>query len=411
MDAGTELRGENSVPGGVKLLREKWDEAMLGVHELKLRLSVTRKQLSQALYQHEAACRVVARLTKERNLLREEAAGLKNKSTEEEKEVKGIDQALSKKFTELSDTLSEARKSRKPPADLTPSKKLAEFKEEHSASLHSGKITSMEISPNGSFILTGGKDCAAHIYDLNKRATAASISHTEKVTAVAFIGSSLSSIVCSSDGVGKLWEMQSDHSVRPSHSFNVHTASISSCAVHPSNQHCLLFSKDGSWSVNDLAEGGVVQVTNTESPVSSGGLHPDGLIVGTGLSSGTVALWDIRTQDNFHRLPTREAPVKAVRYSEKGYQMATLCKGEVQLWDLRKLGESLGIGEGKVKGVAFDWHGVCIGMCGDVVEVYGVKKRNRVMSVGEGSFTCLRFGAKNEFVAAATSDGLLKIFS
>eukprot|EP00826_Nyctotherus_ovalis_P008460 TRINITY_DN12191_c0_g1_i19.p1 TRINITY_DN12191_c0_g1~~TRINITY_DN12191_c0_g1_i19.p1 ORF type:complete len:385 (-),score=83.14 TRINITY_DN12191_c0_g1_i19:45-1199(-) len=384
---------------------------MLEVHELKQRLSVTRKELSQALYQHEAACRVIARLTRERNLLREEAVKLRNKSTEDKKEVKGINQVLSKKLTELSDALSAVRKSRKPPVDLTPNKRLAEFKEEYSASLHSGKITSIEISPNGSFTLTGGKDCAAHIHDLNKRTTVTSITHTEKITAVAFVDASLSSIVCSSDGLGKAWEMQSDYSVRPSHSFNTHTASISSCAVHPNKQHCLLFSKDGSWSMNDLIEGGITQIASTEGPISSGGLHPDGLIVGAGLDNGAVMLWDIRSQDNFHRQPVHEVPVKAVCYSEKGYQMATLCKGEVQLWDLRKLGESVTVGERKAKGVIFDWHGVCIGMCGEVVEVYGVKKRNKVMSVGEGSFTCLRFGAKNEFVVAGTSDGLLKIFN
>ncbi|EER16135.1 wd-repeat protein, putative [Perkinsus marinus ATCC 50983] len=48
--------------------QNEWDNLMLETYKLRESLTTTRAQLSQTLYQHEAACRVICRLAKERDL-------------------------------------------------------------------------------------------------------------------------------------------------------------------------------------------------------------------------------------------------------------------------------------------------------------------------------------------------------
>ena len=58
------------------VLQNEWDELMLETFTLKQHLDSTRQELAQSLYQHDAACRVIARLMVERDEARGALAAL-----------------------------------------------------------------------------------------------------------------------------------------------------------------------------------------------------------------------------------------------------------------------------------------------------------------------------------------------
>lgn len=58
-----------SIPSLISIFQNEWDALMLETYSLKTQLDMTRKELSHALYQYDAACRVIAKLLKEKGEL------------------------------------------------------------------------------------------------------------------------------------------------------------------------------------------------------------------------------------------------------------------------------------------------------------------------------------------------------
>jgi pre-mRNA-processing factor 19 len=122
---------------------------------------------------------------------------------------------------------------------------------------------------------------------------------------------------------------------------------VSSLCVHPSGNYLVAVGGE-AWGFLDAVGGGrYLQgqghaqsgVESSASAFTTGALHPDGVILGTGSAGGALRIWDLRTAENAHTLAGHSAgAMLSLAFSQNGFLAASgAADGSVRLWDLRKL--------------------------------------------------------------------------
>lgn len=379
-----------SVPGLMASLGAEWDALVLETFNLRQALDQTRQQLSQTLYQHDAACRVIARLLRERDearaMLAQVGAPVAAPQQQQQSVAAGAamdtsDSSSSSSSAAPSSTngsavdiisshaqiLSSGRKNRKIPAELVTKEAISAggFTERtsltpHSASKQQQGVTALAGSVSRGLVVTGGVDKDVIVSSLGaggKLAVSQKLKdHSKRVTAVAVSAASGRGLIASAalDNEVKVWSAASDGSeFSLAASFSHHSSPASAVLCHPAAEHLLIsLASDASWAFVDLNNHATpVMLVGSEDTDGSGSytcgaLHPDGLILAGGTAGGVTKLWDIRERKNVanlcsatgENLVAAGAAVGCVSFSENGYYLSSGDQaGVVDLWDLRKL--------------------------------------------------------------------------
>lgn len=431
-----------SIPGLLSLFQNEWDASMLETHQLRQSLNTVRQELSHALYQHDAACRVIARLMRERDGYRQqleeaqraapEAAANGKRGAEEaasegaaKKPKSGLTSDIAERLTACSNELSKGRKKRAVSATVATPDELAAFTLQSSHPLHKtskGGILALDLSPAGEGVVaTAGGDASVQVYDRAAERILASLTgHSKKVHDVKFVGSQEVLASASADKTVKLWRAEGD-GYACAHTFADQAGEVVSVCVHPSNEYLVTAAGDGSWAFYDVgAARCVTQVADDGAAAgySCAALHPDGLILCTGTADAAVRIWETRTQKNVAKFDGHEGRINGISFSENGYYMATCATDGVKLWDLRKLRNFKSLAPydagTPTAAVAFDHSGLYLGVGGSDARVYGVKQDWAVVKefsdLPKKGVHALRFGADARSLLVGAADHNLRVF-
>ncbi|XP_047317219.1 pre-mRNA-processing factor 19 homolog 1-like [Impatiens glandulifera] len=445
-----------SIPGMLGMFQIEWDSLMLSNFALEQQLHTARQELSHALYQHDAACRVIARLKKERDEAREllsqeerrmpmsesaaatvnapaltngkRAPGDEDMGPAGKKIRAGISSAIIGELTDCNSALSQQRKKRQIPSTLATVDSIERYTQLFSHPLHKTSkpgILALDILDSKDIIATAGIDSNAVIFDRPSGTILSTLSgHSKKVTSVKFVAQADVVVTGSADKTVRVWQESEGGSYECRHVLKDHTAEVQAVTIHATNKFFVTASLDNTWCFYDLSSG--ICLTQVESPGSGGytsaSFHPDGLILGTGTSDSSVKIWDVKSQTVAATFDGHSGAINAISFSENGYFLATAALDGVKLWDLRKLRNFRTFAPYEdntpTQSVNFDNSGSYLAVAGADVRVYQVanvkSEWNCIKTFpdlsGTGKATSVKFGPDGKYLAVGSMDRNLRIF-
>lgn len=449
-----------SIPGMLTMFQNEWDALMLQNNALEQQLHTARQELAQSLYQADAAHRVIARVTKERDQARAyldeldrhaalpqaaapgpAVAAVPNGRQVEEKDdaeaeraakraKAGITADIIAELSECNKELSSQRKQRKIPESLSKPEAVESYTQVASHPLHKTTkpgILALDVHRVKDLIVTGGMDGLAVV--LNRatgQVTSRLTGHSKRVSHVKFVAKEELLLTASADKTVRIWKGQDDGSYEARHVIADHTGEVKAITVHATEKYFVSASADRSWCFYELATGVClteVKDSSVEEGYTAAAFHPDGLILGTGTAESLVRIWDIKSKLNVAKFEGHTGPVTDISFSENGYFLATAGPDGVKLWDLRKLKNFRTFAPydagTPTNSVQFDHSGSYLALAGSDARIYQVgsvkQDWNHIKTLpdlsGTGKVTAVRFGPDASYIALATMDRNLRIFA
>ena len=332
----------SSFPSLMTALQSEYDAVVLELFDTRQALADARQELSQSLYQNDAAARVIARLVAERDAARQklqewdaapataaagEAGNKKRKVAAVPQEIPAADLQV---LTDVWEGLHKGRKALlKSLSSPTPTK-LAAF-------VSKGPAGTTWTSGVGQPTALSGTQWA--------QATAEKIQLFEESKVVASFSinqDAVTTLDLSDEWIA--WgtasgDVEFAKPTAGAKSQSVHVeAPVVNVSLHFGQQHALVATKNGKVYLVQLANAAIVSVFSGPATYTTGCLHPDGLIYVAATEKGALHIWDLKTQSLAATLDEPgSAAVQSVQVSPNGYHIgAAHADGAVRVWDLRK---------------------------------------------------------------------------
>jgi WD40 repeat protein len=168
----------------------------------------------------------------------------------------------------------------------------------HEFRKHSQNVTSVAITPDGSWGLSGGKDNRICLWDIIKGGLKRScIGHEKEVTCVAISNDGLLAASGSEDHQLRLWNIQSGDNIGDLHKeLNQPIPIVTSLLFFKNKKHLLAGYSDGSMRLWNIPTGKIEkQYERHSAAISCINISPDERLALSGGKDKAVRVWDIQT--------------------------------------------------------------------------------------------------------------------
>eukprot|EP00501_MAST-03F_sp_TOSAG23-6_P001194 GSMAST32.ASY1.ANO1.1238.1 assembled CDS len=365
------------IPGMLGLFQNEWDSLMSESFTLKKHLHEVRQELSQALYQHDAACRVIARVLKERDDLQAVAAAATNATSAMDVDGSGgltsglsdnVIQTIKSTCSELSNIRKDRKNNR---SSLLPDKsQMSGMNLQKAKTLHKTNPAGISClyAHHSNLVLTGGIDGEIKVSSRTGGKVLSTLrGHSKRINQIICHPTEDLIFSCSADETIKMW--------RPTANKNV-GANVLGISLHPNGLYLASCLANGSWLLHDIQQQTCILTNESLNKTGLSGIsfHPDGALLGVGTTDGDVCIFDMKTQVIGGNAGCgAKMTITCLNFSENGYHMcAGRSNGYCHLFDLRKL--AVTGSNGIINQVAFDDSGLYLAIADDEVSVYLVKK-------------------------------------
>jgi WD40 repeat protein/serine/threonine protein kinase len=272
---------------------------------------------------------------------------------------------------------------------------------------HTGNISSVAFSPDGTQILSGSQDNTLRLWDICTSSCVRRFEgHTSWVLSVAFARDGSLVLSGSWDNGLRLWDTATGLCLR---SFEGHTGSVTSVGFSPDGKRVVSGSSDGSLRVWDGAIGQCLCILEGHcGPISSVALSPDGTLAACASSNKRILLWELATGGCVRTFTGHGDVVHSVAFAPDGAQIVSGSADKtLRLWKVAT-GECLRIFTGHTDAV----HAVAFVPDGRHIASASHDKTARLWEVTTGR--CLRTFETNKDPVTAVAfspDGTHSVFA
>ncbi|MFW9968053.1 MAG: WD40 repeat domain-containing protein [Candidatus Thorarchaeota archaeon] len=205
---------------------------------------------------------------------------------------------------------------------------------------NSAHVNAVASSPDNRYVVTGGDDGKARIWDIDSGILLRVLDHARSIYSIAIspdgrhlvIGSKTTAGI---EEKGLIWVWDFELGILL-HTLEGHKGHVTSLAMTADSRYILSGGQDGTVRLWDLETGTLLYImAGHGGPVLNVTVTPDGRHIISGSSDNTLRLWQLHGGVFIHSIEHTEN-VHAVAVSANGRHVATGdVEGNVQVWDFR----------------------------------------------------------------------------